>query len=268
MSMLASPKFILRKALARLMAWRARMRSVPIEPHPDDWVTLVVAPHQDDCALGCGGLIAMRAAAGQKVFIAYLTDGSASHPGHPTITPRVLAAMRADEARNAALALGVDPRNVTFFGAPDGELPRLSAAARGELVRKVADLVDRIGASELLVTSKEDGSSEHTAANAIVREAVAATATGVHRILEYPIWSNWSPLRLGPQITAAKRIHRLVLGEGERRRKAEALRAFRSQFEPSQPWSDPVIPRGFLCFFQDPEEFYFEHEMNLPGPIT
>jgi len=135
-------------------------------------------------------------------------------------------------------------------------------------VKNVANLIDRIGASEVLITSKEDGSSEHTAANAIVREAVAATAAGTQRILEYPIWSKWSPLRLGPQIKAASHIRRLLLGKGERGRKAAALREFRSQFEPTQPWSDPVIPRGFLGFFGDPEEFYFEYEDELPGRTT
>ena len=70
-------------------------------------VALVIAPHQDDETLGGGGLLRRKRLAGAPVWIAYITDGGASHRGHPTLTPAALAALRQDEARQAMHLLGV-----------------------------------------------------------------------------------------------------------------------------------------------------------------
>ena len=39
---------------------------------------LVVAPHQDDETLGCGGLIARKRYEGLPVHVVFITDGSAT----------------------------------------------------------------------------------------------------------------------------------------------------------------------------------------------
>jgi LmbE family N-acetylglucosaminyl deacetylase len=257
MSGLLGPKLVLRRIVASHMRRRARRRSEPLgEP---GGATLVVAPHEDDCALGCGGLLSARSAAGCEVRIAYLTDGAASHPGHPRVPPHELARMRVDEARLSARILGVPAENLAFLGAPDGGLPHLEAQARKALVGSLAGLLSGIGAGEVLVTSAGDGSSEHAAANAIVRDAVALSGAGRIRVLEYPVWSVWSPLRLGPQVSSARRIHRLALSPELLGKKCAALREFRSQYLPLEPWDHAVLPEGFLGLFEVPEEFFFEY---------
>src|SRR5665213_2709092 len=83
---------------------------------------LIIAPHPDDETLGCGGLIASQARAGQAVDIVFLTDGAASHPGHPTLSPAQLAGARRDEAVAAAAILGVRADRLHFFNLPDSTL--------------------------------------------------------------------------------------------------------------------------------------------------
>ena len=66
---------------------------------------LVVAPHPDDETLGCGGSIAARAANGQRVVVAILTDGEAAATMRAS-APDELAALRREEALLAASRLG------------------------------------------------------------------------------------------------------------------------------------------------------------------
>jgi choline dehydrogenase-like flavoprotein len=45
---------------------------------------VVLAPHQDDETLGCGGLLSAASEAGLKPRVIYLSDGGASHRNSPT----------------------------------------------------------------------------------------------------------------------------------------------------------------------------------------
>jgi LmbE family N-acetylglucosaminyl deacetylase len=107
------------KRLARLAAvWLYRQllsklaRILPIE----NGVTIVFAPHQDDETLACGGLIAHKRYEGLPVHVVFITDGSASHPGHPQVGPVEMAARRRGEAREALAILGVETNAIH----PDG----------------------------------------------------------------------------------------------------------------------------------------------------
>ena len=81
---------------------------------------LVLAPHPDDESLGCGGLIAAALAAGRRLGVVFLSDGAASHPGHPAAA---LRAMREAEARAALTRLGAPDGAARFLGLPDSRVP-------------------------------------------------------------------------------------------------------------------------------------------------
>jgi len=74
------------------LAGRPKLR-MPAPPA----TAVVIAPHPDDEVLGVGGLLTLLARTGTAVHIVAVTDGEASHPGSPTLTPRALAARRISE---------------------------------------------------------------------------------------------------------------------------------------------------------------------------
>ena len=89
---------------------------------------LILAPHCDDDAVACGGLIAEAVAARAAVHIAYITNGDGfrvvaekvfSETSVPPQDYLKLAALRQREALAAASELGVPRRQVTFLGYPD-----------------------------------------------------------------------------------------------------------------------------------------------------
>jgi LmbE family N-acetylglucosaminyl deacetylase len=235
------------------LALRLRSRRYPLEAGA---VTLVFAPHQDDGTLGCGGLILLKQRMRLAVRIAYLTDGSHSHPGHPILSPADIAKLRRSEAEAAAGVLGVGPSALFFLDAPDGRLDRLGPAERDTLVGKIAAVVSEVRPDEILLPYRKDRSSEHEAGFTLVMEGIARSGAQP-RVLEYPIWSWWDPRALIKPLLGSGRVWRAGIADCLEQ-KLLALRCYASQIEPTPPWADPVLPRSFLSYFSSGEEFFFE----------
>jgi LmbE family N-acetylglucosaminyl deacetylase len=244
-----------RNPLRRILRVLLRLRSRPF-PLDSASVALVLAPHPDDDALGCGGLLLRKRLQGAAVHIAYLTDGSASHPDHPSMTPERLAAQRQQEAREAARRLGVERAALHFLGAADGSLARLEAGAAEALTNRIAAVLAETRPDEILLPCRRDGSSEHEAAFVLARRARDRIAPGA-RLLEFPVWAWWNPLRLIRPLLGSRRIWRLDF-RGHEKIKAAAVAAHASQVQPLPPDPEPALSPTFLSAFSPAEEFYFE----------
>lgn len=224
---------------------------------PPESVTLVLAPHQDDETLGCGGLLATKRLVASPVHVAFLTDGSASHRGHPTLTPATLAELRAAEARIALRQLGVERPAIHFLGAPDGRLDRLTAEESASLSSQLGQLLARVRPDEIFLPYRHDGSTEHEAAFRLVAAALRASGQSP-RILEFPVWCWWNPLLLLRTLPRIRRVscHRF---SGYGFLKTTALAAYASQVAPTPPWPQPLLSREFTrAFTATEEEFFFE----------
>jgi LmbE family N-acetylglucosaminyl deacetylase len=80
---------------------------------------LVVTAHPDDSEFGTAGTVARLVKDGCEVAYVIVTDGTKGS-GDRTMTPERLAAIRAEEQRAAARAVGVE--HVRFLGYPDSEV--------------------------------------------------------------------------------------------------------------------------------------------------
>ncbi len=80
---------------------------------------LVVTAHPDDSEFGAAGTVARLVKDGAEVTYCIVTNGNKGSSDR-TMTPERLAAIRAEEQRNAARVLGV--ARVEFLGYPDGEV--------------------------------------------------------------------------------------------------------------------------------------------------
>jgi LmbE family N-acetylglucosaminyl deacetylase len=88
---------------------------------------LVVTAHPDDSEFGSAGTVAGLVKHGWEVGYVVVTDGNKGSRDR-TMTPERLAAIRADEQRAAARAVGVE--HVAFLGYPDGEVEDTRALRR------------------------------------------------------------------------------------------------------------------------------------------
>ncbi len=247
-------KELLRRALRAVVIAGLRLRSRPLGSAPGSR-TLILAPHQDDEALGCAGLILTRRMAGLPVDVVYITDGAGSYPGHPLLPPAELARLRRAEAIQAMQGLRVEATSLHFLDAVDGTLAHLRPEESEALARRIAGMISALVPTELFLPCRADGSSEHEAAFRVAQRALQLSALRT-RILEYPVWARWSPQQLiRPGLT--RRVWRLAFPAHAAAKRA-ALACYVSQTEPTPPWPDPVLPSGFADSFATTEEFFFE----------
>ncbi len=89
---------------------------------------LILAPHPDDEAIGCAGIIQQAVAAGSGIKVVYLTNGDHNQAAFIVYEKRItfrkgefihMGQVRRLEAIKAMRLLGVDEKNLIFLGYPD-----------------------------------------------------------------------------------------------------------------------------------------------------
>ncbi|HET7536197.1 MAG TPA: PIG-L family deacetylase [Candidatus Didemnitutus sp.] len=217
--------------------------------------TLILAPHQDDETLACGGLIARKRDEGHDVHVVFLTNGDASHRGHPRLSTTELVELRRREAREALTILGVDSACIHFWDEPDGSLKSLNAERRETLIARLAAFLQILKPGRVFVPCSPDASSEHDPVLGLVTAAANQARLGTE-IWQYPVWSWWNPSLMFAKILQVGTAHRLA-GEDFHSIKRRALECYRSQIKPVPPWDAPSLPPELMDFcLNDPEYFF------------
>ncbi|WP_035559268.1 PIG-L deacetylase family protein [Hymenobacter sp. IS2118] len=227
--------------------------------------TVVIAPHPDDEALGCGGLLALLHQAGTPAAAVLVSDGSMSHPASELFSGPARQAVRETEFRHALTILGADAAAPLLLGLPDGQVPASNeepgfAAA----VTQLREYLERQQAATLLVPWRRDPHPDHRATSRLVQAALAGMAVAP-RYLEYVVWA-WERAAPADLPTDADKVagFRLDIGAvvGQKQR---AIAAHRSQVAPGVFKDDPagfLLSAEMLAHFSGPYEVFFE---SLPS---
>ena len=225
---------------------------------------VIIAPHQDDETLACGGIIARKRNEGLPVHVIFITNGSASHPDHPRLGPPAIAALRAREAMQAMSFLGVERSAVYFLDEPDGTLKTIAAERQENLVARLAVLFRTIGPAEIFLPCNPDGSSEHDATFGFVTDAI--TRAGLQPdIWQYPVWSWWNPLLLLRRWLATDDCRRHTV-EDYQLAKQHAIDCYQSQIAPIAPDNSPALPPDLVEIFHSDTEYFFRYKLPASAP--
>lgn len=249
----------LRPLAARIRAMQTPMlhkvlRRRSVGAPATDQPALVIAPHHDDETFACGGMIALKRAAGISVRVVFVTDGSASHVDLKTHPDRVTASRR-EEAVRACGILGVGAGDLEFLDCPDGRLEELSNVERRDLVARLAETIRRSGAREIYVPHHRDRHPDHEATYALAMDALDLAGTAAE-VLEYPVWLIWKRMPLDWSLRELYGAERLDVREVQAV-KDRAIGQYASQL--------PTMPPGFVPQFVQGEEFFWRHA--LPGAV-
>ena len=225
---------------------------------------LILVPHMDDEALGCGATIALLPDK-TNWYVVYATDGMGSPqpvlPWRDKISPD-LGQIRQDEARAALAVLGIPASNIYFLNLPDGRLRQHQAA----LDKAIADLIIQHQPEHLLVPFRYDRHPDHLALN---RSATRLVETGQYEgwLTEYFVYHYWRMLPTGdvrdyirPELLAE------VDGTAVAYQKRAALDCFKSQTTRFYPWqSRPNLTPELLDEVSQSPEVFLRYDEKLAG---
>lgn len=213
------------------------------EWRPGEERVAIVAPHDDDAALGAGYLMLAAQEAGSQVWVLICCDGSGGY-SDPKEKDTIVA-VRRQETLAAHQELGIPAERIVRFDFPDFSLLsrlgwRLPAGGEGADAQCLRAL-RRIGVTRLLVPNGYREHIDHTAAHLLgafdapqVGDPVLADwgrAAPVRSTLVYSVWGDFSPEdALVAGAGSLLRANRALVAPPEmEERIAASLRAFRSQ---------------------------------------
>lgn len=229
------------------MSWRIRaFRGTRAADLNLSGSVLIIAPHPDDEAIGCGGLIARLVAEGNAPHVAILTGGGGSLRGHGDFPETDVIAARRKLSLNAARELGMPEDNILFLDFVDGSI---SARPEGELER-LRNLIAELKPANILVPHSGEGWPDHLAARKIGLE-LAPADTNVYEycvwMWYYNVWNlNW------------KNASVLKMTPAEHTLKLRAMDAYIKPLAPcGRPWSG-VLPSIFIKANRKNKELYFK----------
>ena len=144
---------------------------------------LIVAPHQDDEAIGCGGALALQVRSGKAASIVMLQDG-ADDPEELGMTRQSLMEMRNEESRRAAAAIGLEAPRFLNHARLAESLAQAAEEVRGMIAERKVDAV--------FVPFVLDAHPDHRSANYILAEALKSISWNV-RVFGYEVWGLCIP---------------------------------------------------------------------------
>ncbi len=144
---------------------------------------LVVAPHQDDEAIGCGGAIGLQRRSERDVMVVVLQDG-ADEFAKVSMTREALREKRNAESRAAARLLEIE--EPIFVGSRN---LRQDAEATAIVLGQVIE--DR-QIDALFTPFVLDGHPDHRTCNSILKRALTNISRPI-RILQYEVWATCLP---------------------------------------------------------------------------
>jgi LmbE family N-acetylglucosaminyl deacetylase len=223
--------------------------------------TVVIAPHPDDEALGCGGLLALLHQAGQPTAAVLVSDGSMSHPNSVAYSPEARRAVREAEFHHALTILGADNTEPLLLRLPDSRVPAAAdAPGFAAAVDQLREFLTQQRAATVLVPWRRDPHPDHRATAALVQATLAGMPQPPRR-LEYVVWA-WERAAPEDLPTAADAVRGFRLDiETEVKRKQRAIAAHRSQVAPGVFTDDAggfLLSVEMLGHFTAPYEVYFE----------
>lgn len=220
---------------------------------------VILAPHPDDEALGCGGLLALLADGNQRAHVIVMTDGCRSHPRSRAYPAARLAALRSSETLAALAVLGYPPSAVTFMGFADGALPAEGKAPFEAAASRLRKLLIEQSPNTIVVPWRRDVHADHQSTWQLCRAATSGLSI-TFRWLEYPVWA-WSHAdahEVPPQATEAK-VWLLDIATAQKRKQL-AIAQYRSQLG-TVVKDDPsgfTLKPSMLAHFHKRWELYLE----------
>lgn len=145
---------------------------------------IIISPHPDDEAIGCGGTIINHVNEGDYVEVVFLTSGEKG--GHGP-SEEETSKIREQEAMDAANILKLS--KIEFWRQPDGKLEATSAN-----VKRLKDKIQELKTNVIYVTHDDEQHPDHRAAARLVRQSISEL-NGDIKIPIVWMYEVWTPIQ-------------------------------------------------------------------------
>jgi len=175
--------------------------------------TLILAPHQDDESIGCGGTVKLISNIGGNVDVVYIANGEAGTRKGVALTDeekKRLVEIRNSEARKACDILGV--KGMYLLNGRDTQLHH-----EMNLYKKLLEILTQNKYDIVFCPWKYDGHSDHIATFKILKKALRHYPENI----EIWLYEIWTPLIPNCMVNISTTIED----------KINAIKAHRSQIE-------------------------------------
>ena len=160
--------------------FRHNLKPLPFNISEFDRI-LVFAPHQDDEAIGCGGLLSRLSDEGKEIHIVFLTDGE-NKTGK-------MKDVRHKEALNLTTKLGATMHEIG--------ISNVNLSINNTHIKKISDILNNISPDAIFSTWPLDLPPIHRLCNVVVTKAILGTDIDVNKL---PIFSYQVHTTLLPNV--------------------------------------------------------------------
>ena len=199
---------------------------------------LIVSPHADDEAIGCGGAFALHNRRGDVVKVVYTTDSARTLKGKD-VDPSYAEKRRKESLKSIELVGGA---TTDHLGLPDGE-----GATTEDAVNKLKQIISAYGPHRIYVPWALDNHRDHRAAFDLLEKAIEGRELRECAIWQYEVWTPLVPNRILP-ISSVLKL------------KENAIRAHESQVNQHDYVASSLglaTYRGLQSGLDEPAEVYF-----------
>ena len=145
---------------------------------------LVISPHPDDEAIGCGGAIAAHVDNGDVVHVIFLTSGEKG--GHGKSEEETIK-IREDEAKAAAVILNV--AGIDFWREPDG-----SFQASETNIDRLVNTIEQFKTDVIYVPHYNEAHRDHKAAALLIERSLITLNSTTEKPVVY-MYEVWTPIQ-------------------------------------------------------------------------
>lgn len=232
---------------------------------------IFIAPHPDDEALGCGGLISHLCAEGWAPHVIIMTGGGGSIKRGEEVKSNIHKITEEDIIRErrkltlkSAHEIGLPEENIHFLDFIDGHISERSEKE----MKRLNNLLNEIKPDNLFVPHSREGWPDHIATRSIVLSQlknqekknnsksykISNSQKVVPQIFEYCVWiwyyNVWN--------LDWKNAYKFLMSKSEHKAKLRAVNAYIKSLAPNgKPWSG-VLPKPFIFANTLKTELYFK----------
>lgn len=210
---------------------------------------IIISPHPDDEALGCGGLVSYLKSKNCNVTIIVLTGGenceNAMHLGQG-----LLKKVRRNLTKQACSVLGINEQDIYFLNFVDGNINNQDSE-----INELRHIIKNTNAKSIFVPHLEDGWSDHVQTHHIIKNMIKGTHISLYA---YCVWF-WYTMPFNKIFSIAwNNLYYFKMCKEDQNKKKAAINIYMNAKSPEGILYSGKLPRILIKSCLNRNEFYFK----------